>query len=142
MEIRPITNDEDHIRALKAVEELWDVPEGSIESQELDALATLIEAYERKRWPVQDSDPVEILKYAIDELGRSQAGLGEIIGRVRASEILHRKRALTIEMIDKISKAWGIPRALLAVPYPLLRVKGRRKHPFARAKERKKLLRA
>ncbi|MGP0059286.1 MAG: helix-turn-helix domain-containing protein [Beijerinckiaceae bacterium] len=120
MEIRPIITDEDHARALAAVEALWDAPEGSVESYELDALATLIDAYERKRWPVSASDPIEILEYAIRELGRSQVGLGEIIGsRARASEILSRKRALTIAMIDKVSTAWGIPRALLAVPYRL-----------------------
>lgn len=121
MEIRPIRNDEDHLRALKAVKELWDAPEGSAESQQLDALATLIDAYERKRWPAGTSDPVQILEFAIHELGRSQAELGAIIGRTRASEILNRKRALTIEMIDKISKAWGIPRGLLAIPYKIRR---------------------
>ncbi|MGA9138203.1 MAG: transcriptional regulator [Methylovirgula sp.] len=118
--IRPITSDEDHTRAFAAAEKLWDAPEDSIESQELDALATLIDAYERKRWPVAASDPIEIIEYAVAELGRSQAGLSEIVGsRARASELLSRKRSLTIEMIDKIGKAWGIPRQLLAVPYQL-----------------------
>jgi HTH-type transcriptional regulator/antitoxin HigA len=128
MEIRPITNDEDHTRALKEAEALWDAPEGSVASHELDALATLIDAYERKRWPIQPSDPIEILEYAMKEMGRSQAALAKIVGsRARASEILHRKRALTIDMIDKISNAWGIPRALLAVPYPLEQKRAHRK---------------
>ncbi|MGB7126505.1 MAG: XRE family transcriptional regulator [Methylovirgula sp.] len=93
--IRPITSDEDHTRAFAAAEKLWDAPEDSIESQEFDALATLIDAYERKRWPVAASDPIEIIEYAVAELGRSQAGLSEIVGsRARASELLSRKRGL------------------------------------------------
>jgi HTH-type transcriptional regulator/antitoxin HigA len=62
------------------------------------------------------------LEYAIADMGRSQAELAQIVGsRARASEILGRKRALTIAMIDKISEAWGVPRGLLAVPYRLMR---------------------
>jgi HTH-type transcriptional regulator / antitoxin HigA len=145
MELRPITTDEDHVRALKEVELLWDASAGSVESQMLDALATLIDAYERKRWPIAASDPVQILEYAIDELGRSQATLGQIIGRTRASEILNRKRALTIEMIDKIEKAWGIPRQLLAVPYKIARHRTaphlRRKVPKRKAAARKVAIR-
>lgn len=119
MEIRPITNDEEHAAALRAVEALWNAPEGSKERDELDAIATLIDAYERKHWPVADADPVEILRQAIAD-GRTQTELATIIGsRARASELLNRNRALTIEMIDKISKAWGIPRQLLAVPYQI-----------------------
>lgn len=117
MDIRPITNDEEHALALKAVEALWNAPKGSNEYYELDALVTLIEVYERRRWPVKHCDPIEILQGAIAD-GRTQDELATIIGsRVRASEILDRKRPLTIDMIDKISKAWGIPYQLLAVPY-------------------------
>lgn len=137
MELRPIVTKEDHILALKSAERLWSAPAGSDQSQTLDALATLIDAYERKRWPMEASDPVAILQYAIKELGRSQAELSRIIGRARASEIMNCRRALTIEMIDKIAKAWGIPRQLLAVPYPLKRGKRaiaiRRKTPKRKA---------
>jgi HTH-type transcriptional regulator/antitoxin HigA len=82
----------------------------------------LVDVYESARWEVADSDPIDLLRYAIDEMGHSQSELAEILGsRPRASELLKRKRALTIEMIDKISKTWGIPRSLLAIPYPLAR---------------------
>ncbi|QXX74325.1 type II toxin-antitoxin system HigA family antitoxin [Methylovirgula sp. HY1] len=119
MEIRPITNDEEHSSALRSIETLWNAPEGSKARHELDAIATLIDAYERKRWPVREADPVKILQQAIVE-GRTQAELATIIGsRARASELLNRNRALTIKMIDKISKAWKIPRQLLAVPYQI-----------------------
>jgi HTH-type transcriptional regulator / antitoxin HigA len=120
--IRPIRTDVDHKAALREIEALWGAPEGSAEADRLDVLATLVDVYENERWPVADSDPIDILHYLIDEQGRTQAELGDAIGsRSRASEILARKRALTIEMIDKISKAWRIPRGLLVAPYALKR---------------------
>ena len=77
-------------------------------------------ASEDERWPIREAAPVEVLRYLIEDGGHSQAELAEIIGsRPRASEILSRKRALTIEMIDKICKAWRLPHSLLAVPYKL-----------------------
>lgn len=141
MEIRPITNDEEHASALRSVEALWNAPEGSKEHYELDAIATLIDAYERKRWPVNEADPVEILKQTIAE-GRTQAELATIIGsRARASEILNRNRALTIDMIDKIANAWEIPRQLLAVPYQIKKNASVRRRKSARASNKGAVLR-
>lgn len=120
MSIRPIRSDADHDAAVREIEGLWDAPEGSPEADRRDVLATLVEVYEAKRWPVDVSDPVDLLNFAISDMGRSQTELAEIIGsRSRASEILARKRAPTLEMIDKISRAWSIPRGLLAAPYAL-----------------------
>jgi len=120
MDIRPIRTDADHEEAIREIERLWNAAKGSREADIVDVLATLVEVYEKARWPIEESDPVDILKYAIDEMGHTQAELAHIVGsRSRASEILARKRALTIEMIDKISNAWGISRGLLAVPYAL-----------------------
>jgi HTH-type transcriptional regulator / antitoxin HigA len=84
----------------------------------LDILATLVEKYEKNHWPIVDtSDPVDLLNYAIEELGHSQAELAELLGsRSRASEILGRRRPLTVEMIHKISQAWKIPADLLVRP--------------------------
>jgi HTH-type transcriptional regulator / antitoxin HigA len=120
MNIRPIRNDADHLEAVREIERLWGSAEGSPEADKFDVLATLVDAYESAHWPVANSDPVDLLRYAIDEMGHTQSELAAIVGSApRASELLRRKRALTIEMIDKISRAWGIPRGLLAVPYPL-----------------------
>ena len=118
MEIRPIKNDSDHEAALREIERLWDAAEGTEDSDKLDILVTLIEKYEESRWPVvDDSDPIDLLNYAIDELGHSQAELAELLGsRSRASEILNRRRPLTVEMIHKISQAWKIPADLLVRP--------------------------
>jgi HTH-type transcriptional regulator / antitoxin HigA len=121
MEIRPIKNDEDHAAALAEIAKLWDAVEGSEDDDKLDLLATLVSRYEATRWPAESNmDPVELLHFAIDELGHTQAELAELLeSRSRASEILSRKRALSIEMIRKINEAWKLPLDLLIKPYAL-----------------------
>jgi HTH-type transcriptional regulator / antitoxin HigA len=123
MEIRPIRTDEDHRAALAEIEACWGAAEGTEEGDKLDILLALIDAYEDKRWPIdldENFDPIDVLDHAIEELGHTQAELAEILGsRSRASEILSRRRALTVEMIHKISKAWKIPADLLVRPYQI-----------------------
>ena len=84
---------------------------------------TLVETYEERRWPLRSRrrfDPVDALRYAIDELGHTQAELAYILGsRSRASEVLARRRPLTLEMIQKINASWKIPADLLVQPYRL-----------------------
>ncbi|QND70739.1 transcriptional regulator, XRE family [Tardiphaga sp. OK246] len=118
MDIRPIRNDDDHMAALREIERLWGAATGTDDGDKLDVLATLVEKYEETRWPSVDaSDPVDLLNYAIDELGHTQAELAELLGsRSRASELLNRRRPLTVEMIHKISEAWKIPADLLVRP--------------------------
>jgi HTH-type transcriptional regulator/antitoxin HigA len=118
MEIRPIRNDDDHAAAVAEIERLWDAAAGTEEDDKLDILSTLVEKYEDTRWPNIDvSDPIDLLNYAIEELGHSQAELAELLGsRSRASELLNRRRPLTVEMIHKISEAWKIPADLLVKP--------------------------
>ena len=88
-------------------------------------LLALVEIYEEKRWPIEideSFDPIDVLNYSIEELGHTQAELGELLGsRSRASEILSRQRALTVDMIHKISEGWKIPADLLVRPYKLER---------------------
>jgi HTH-type transcriptional regulator/antitoxin HigA len=121
MNIRPIRNDEDHRAALAAIEACWGAPEGTEEGDRLDVLLALVDLYETKRWPIDTGanfDPIDVLRYAIDELGHTQAELAELLGsRSRASEVLSRRRALTVEMIHKIGEAWKIPADLLVRPY-------------------------
>src|SRR5258708_803458 len=121
MDIRPIRTDEDHRAALVAIEACWGAPEGTEEGDKLDVLSALVEIYEAKRWPIEASasfDPIDVLHYAVTELGHTQTELAELLGsRSRASEILARRRALTVEMIHKISETWKIPAELLVRPY-------------------------
>jgi HTH-type transcriptional regulator / antitoxin HigA len=123
MEIRPIRTDQDHRSALAEIESLWGAPEGTEASDKLEVLVTLVESYEARRWPIDPKlhlDPIDVLHYAIAELGHSQSELADLLeSRPRASEILARRRALTVEMIHKISEQWNIPAELLVRPYKL-----------------------
>jgi HTH-type transcriptional regulator/antitoxin HigA len=125
MEIRPIRSDQDHRAALVEIEACWGAPEGTEKGDKLEVLVALVESYEARRWPIDDSerfDPVDVLNHAIEELGHTQAELAELLGsRSRASEILARRRALTVDMIHKINEAWKIPADLLVRPYKIER---------------------
>ena len=120
MKIRPIRTDQDHRAALREIEACWGAAAGTEKGDKLDVLVTLVESYEARRWPIEDTrfDPIDLLHHAIDELGHTQAELADLLGsRSRASEVLTRKRALTVEMIHKISEAWKLPAELLVRPY-------------------------
>jgi HTH-type transcriptional regulator/antitoxin HigA len=125
MDIRPIRNDKDHRAALAEIDKTWGAREGTEAGDKLDLLLALVELYEAKRWPIdvdENFDPIDVIKYAIEELGHTQAELAELLGsRSRASEILSRRRALTVEMIHKIGEAWKIPADLLVRPYRIER---------------------
>ena len=120
MDVRPIRTDEDHTAALAEIERLWGAEIASCEGDRLDVLATLVEAYEEKRWPIEPVDPVDVIRFAITEMGHTQAELSTLLGsRSRATEILKRKRALTVSMIHKLSSEWHIPAEVLIRPYRL-----------------------
>ncbi len=125
MDIRPIRTDQDHRAALAEIDACWGAPEGTEEGDKLDVLVALVESYEARRWPIESDesfDPIDVLHYAVEELGHSQAELAELLGsRSRASEILSRRRALTVDMIHKIGEAWKIPAELLVRPYKIER---------------------
>jgi HTH-type transcriptional regulator/antitoxin HigA len=121
MEIRPIRNDADHEATLREIEQLWGAAEGSDEGDRLDILVTLVEDYEDRRWPLQISDPVEAIEAAMAYEGRSRADLGRLIGASRATEVLQRKRSLTLPMIRKIADKWHVPERVLVKEYPLAR---------------------
>lgn len=121
MQIKPLRTDDDHQDALRAIEALWGATEGSPEGDRLDVLATLVEAYEDDRWPLEELDPVEAIEAAMAHEGRSRADLAQLIGKSRATEVLKRQRALTLPMIRRIAAAWHVPERLLIKEYALER---------------------
>lgn len=118
MDVRPIRTDEDHAWAVREIERLWNADPGSPDDDRLDVLATLVDAYETKRWPTKLPAPVEMIRWTMANNGYTQSDLSRLLGsRSRASEVLARKRPLTTAMIYTLSKAWGVPAEALVVPY-------------------------
>ncbi len=120
MLVRPIRTDQDHAAALKEIERLWGAGPGTPEGDTLDVLTVLVDDYENSRWPVKALDPVDTIKAYMQATGRSRADLAKVIGsRPRASEIMSRKRALTITMVRNLAREWNLPPELLIGPYKL-----------------------
>ncbi len=120
IDIRPIRTDEDHKAALAAIESLWDAEEGTEAYDDLDVLTTLVEAYEARRWPIAEADPVEAIETAIASGEHSRAELATMIGQSRASEVLSRVRPLTLNMIRIIHHRWQLPLEALVRDYRLV----------------------
>lgn len=114
MDIKPIKTDRDHRRALRRIEEIWDAPGNSAESDELDVLATLIDAYERERFPIDLPDPVEAIRFRLEQQGHDLRSLIGVIGqRTRVYEVMHHKRPLSLNMIRRLYERFGIPPEVL-----------------------------
>ena len=114
MEIRPIRTAEDHQWAVRRIEELFDAEPGTPEDDELDILATLVSRYEEMLWPIPAATAVEVLRFSMQQNGRSQADLAALLGsRSRASEILNGKRDLNLDQIRRLARDWHIPAAAL-----------------------------
>ena len=120
--VRPIRTPLDHRWALAEVDRYFaqEPAAGTSDGDRFEVLLTLIAAYEERHFPIPAADPIEILHFAIADMGRSQSELAHLLGsRARASEILNCKRALSLSQIRAISAAWNLPIALLAAPYRL-----------------------
>ncbi len=112
MKVRPLRNEADYDEALAAVARHFDrAPHpGSPEADEFDLLALVIADYERRHWPIDPPDPIDAIRYRMETGGFSQADLGRLLGsRQRASDILNRRRPLTMRMAAKLHRDWGVP---------------------------------
>jgi HTH-type transcriptional regulator/antitoxin HigA len=117
MDIKPIRSEADYERALRRVEKLWDSPEGSARSDELDILATLIEAYERRHYPIDLPSPIEAIKFRLEQQGKDTRALIGVIGqRTRVYEVMQGKRPLSLNMIRNLHQKFGIPAEVLIRP--------------------------
>ena len=116
-EVKPIRTKRDHEAALREVERLWGAKTGSPEGDRLDVLATLIDAYETEHYPIDPPDPVEAIKFRMEQQGLTRRDLEEIIGtRTRIAEVLNRKRGLSIAMIRRLHERLGISAEVLIRP--------------------------
>ena len=110
MEIKPIKTKADHRAALKEVEALMSAGKGTRDGERLDVLVTLIEAYERKHFPMELPDPVEAIRFSMEQKGLSAKDLVPMIGQInRVYEVLNGKRPLTLQMIRRLHRELGIP---------------------------------
>jgi HTH-type transcriptional regulator / antitoxin HigA len=117
MDIKPIKREADYERALRRVEELSDSPEGSAESDELEILATLIEAYEQEHYPIDLADPIEAIKFRLEQTGKDPRALIGINGqRTRVYEVMRGKRSLSLNMIRTLHEKLDIPAEVLIQP--------------------------
>lgn len=122
MKIKPIKTVADYHEALSRLELIFDAKNGSSESDEANILALLIDEYENKHFPIEAPDPIEAIKIRMEELDLKQVDLiSEIGGRSRVSEVLNRKRKLTVEMIRKLTKRLNISADILINDYQLVR---------------------
>ena len=120
MEIRPIHDESSYQAALADVEAQWDAADGSPETDRLEVLALLIEAYEKTHYPIAAPDPVAFIEYVMENRGLSRKDLEPYIGpRGRVSDILNRVRPLSLEMIRRLSAGLGLPAEVLIRDYPL-----------------------
>ncbi len=110
MDIRPIKSTQDYERALARVDELMDAEPDTPEGDELDVLVTLVEFYEDKHFPIESPDPVEAILFRMEEMDLMRKDLEPYIGsRHRVSEVLNRKRELSLNMIRRLHEGLGIP---------------------------------
>jgi HTH-type transcriptional regulator/antitoxin HigA len=116
-EVKPIRTKRDYEAAMKEVEKLWGAKSGTRAGDRLDVLATLIDAYEAAHYPMDPPDPIEAIKFRMEQQGLSRRDLEPLIGtRTRVAEVLNRKRNLSIEMIRRLHERLGISAEVLIRP--------------------------
>lgn len=120
MDVKPIRTEEDYDAALARIEEIWNAEPGTPESDELDVLSILVEDYEEKHHPIDPPDPIEAIRFRMEQMGLTRKDLEPFIGhRGRVAEVLNRKRPLSIGMIRKLSAGLGISSDVLVAKYSL-----------------------
>ena len=118
MKITPIHNEKDYQNALERLEEIFDSKKGTEHGDELEILSILIDKYENENFPIGMPDPIEAIKFRMEQMGMKQKDLAEVVGfKSRVSEILNKKRKLTLEMIRKLNVTLHIPTEVLVQDY-------------------------
>ncbi|QNR24882.1 helix-turn-helix domain-containing protein [Croceimicrobium hydrocarbonivorans] len=118
MKLKVIRTEEDYQEALARLEKIFDSKPSSKNGDELEILSILIDQYEKEHFPIDLPDPIEAIKFRMDQMGLKQKDLAEIVGfKSRVSEILNKKRKLTLEMVRKLNTALRIPTEVLIQDY-------------------------
>jgi len=118
MNIKPIRNEADYQNALKRLEKIFDAKKGTIQGDELEILAIVINNYENENFPIEMPDPISAINFRMEQMGLKQKDLVEMIGfKSRVSEIMNKKRKLTLEMIRKLNAQLHIPTEVLIQDY-------------------------
>ncbi len=121
MEIKLIKTEQDYQVALAKLDELFDAPKGTVESEYADVLALIVDEYENKHYPIEAPDPIEAIKIRMEEMHLKQKDLAFVIGgNNRVSEVLNRKRKLTVEMIRNLTLKLSISPNILIKDYQLV----------------------
>ncbi len=121
MEIKPIKTEKDYNNALKEIEKLFASEPGTPEGDRLDVLSTLVEAYEDEHYFIPAPDPIEAIHYFMESRGLTRVDIEPYIGsQARVSEVLNRKRSLTLSMIQRLHAGLGIPAEILVQPYKII----------------------
>ncbi len=135
--VRPVRTERDYENALDEIGRLMTARPGTAAGDQLDVLSTLVEAYEAQHYPIEAPDPIALIEFAMEQRGATRADLEPIIGsRGRVSEVLTRKRPLTLTMIRKLSAEWHLPAFVLLQSYPVRRT-GTRKAKRAKVIQRR-----
>ena len=114
MEIRPIKTEEDYTTAISRIEELWGAKKDSLEGDEFDLLVTLVESFEMKHFPIAPPDPIDAIKFRMEQMEMTSADMVKYLGsQSRVSEVLNRKRKLTLGMVKSLYKGLKIPAEVL-----------------------------
>lgn len=122
MQVKPIKTAEDNRAALARIEQLWDAEPNTPEGDELEVLATLVEAFEEANYPIDTPDPIEAIRFRMEQQGLEDKDLVPFLGtRSRVTEVLKRQRRLTINMIRKLNEGLKIPLDCLVKDYQLIK---------------------
>lgn len=118
MKITPIKTEKDYQKALKRLELVFDAKKGTEKGDELEILSILIDKYENEKFPIEMPDPIEAIKFRMEQMGLKQKDLVQLVGfKSRVSEIMNRKRKLTLDMIRKLNSTLHIPTDVLVQDY-------------------------
>jgi HTH-type transcriptional regulator / antitoxin HigA len=116
-ELKPIRTEADYKLAMAEMKRLWGAEDGTLESDRLDVLATLIDVYEAEHFPIDPPDPIEAIRFRMEQQGITRKDLEPLIGtRARVAEVMNRKRSLSIEMIRRLHESLGISADILIRP--------------------------